>query len=144
MEYLNPPHEPPQTKALARVPETVSAGYPAAFERDDESDSAIMEYLRILKRHRVALTVFALVGLGLGIVATALQTPVYRASTSLEVLNLNEDFMNMKQSSPVTDVDNSYDTSEVQTQVKLLQNQELLTRVVAKLDPAYKAGAQTP
>ena len=144
MEYLNQPHDPPKNTALSRVPETVSAGYPAAFEREDESDSAIMEYLRLLRRHKVALTVFALVGLGLGIAATALQTPVYRASTSLEVLNLNENFMNLKQSSPVTDVDNSYDTSEVQTQVKLLQNQELLTRVIARLDPNYKPGEQKP
>jgi capsular exopolysaccharide synthesis family protein len=144
MEYLNPPHEPPKATALTRAPETVSAGYPAAVEREDESDSAIMEYLRMLRRHKVALTVFALVGLGLGIAVTAVQTPVFRAATSLEVLNLNEDFMNMKQSSPVTDVDNSYDTSEVQTQVKLLQNAELLTRVVAKLDPNYKASQQRP
>jgi capsular exopolysaccharide synthesis family protein len=126
------------------VPETVSAGYPAGVEREDESGSGIMEYLQILRRHKLALTAFALVGLGLGIVVTAVQTPVYRTSTSLEVLNLNEDFMNMKQSSPVSDVDSSYDTSEVETQVKLLQNQELLARVVAKLDPSYQASQQTP
>ena len=36
--------------------------------------------------------------------------------------------MNLKQSSPVSDTDGSYDTSEVQTQVKILQNQELARR----------------
>jgi capsular exopolysaccharide synthesis family protein len=142
MEYLNQPHEPPKNTALTRAPETVSAGYPAAFEREDESDSVIMEYLRMLKRHRVAVTVFALVGLALGIAVTKVQTPVYRATTSLEVLNLNEDFMNLKQSNPVSDTDNSYDTSEVQTQVKILQNEELRTRVIKKLDPGYNASEQ--
>jgi uncharacterized protein involved in exopolysaccharide biosynthesis len=77
----------------------------------------------MLKRHRLALTLFALVGLAAGIAVTAMQTPVYRAITSLEVLNLNENFMNLKQSSPVSDVDSSYDTSEVETQVKILQNE---------------------
>src|ERR1017187_6837123 len=112
MEYLNQPHEPPKNTALARRLETVSAGYPGAFERQDESDSVIMEYLRILRRHRLVVTVFALVGLALGIAITVVQTPVYRATTSLEVLNLNEDFMNLKQSSPVSNTDYSDDLSE--------------------------------
>src|ERR1039458_8808806 len=144
MEYLIEPHYPPKNTALARAPETVSAGYPAAFEREDESASVIMEYLRILRRHKVAVTVFALVGLALGIAITAVQTPVYRALTSLEVLNLNEDFMNLRQSNPVSNTDYSEDTSEVQTQVKILQNQELLTRVIARLDPSYKQSEQRP
>jgi capsular exopolysaccharide synthesis family protein len=142
MKYLNQPDEPPKNTALARAPETVSAGYPGSFDRGDESDSAIMEYLRILRRHRLAVTVFALIGLALGIAATAVQTPVYRAVTSLEVLNLNEDFMNLRQSSPVSDSDYSEDTSEVQTQVKIIQNEELLTRVIAKLDPSYQSAEQ--
>jgi len=144
MEYLNQSHEPSKTTALTRATETVSAGYPAAIDRADESDSVIMEYLRILRRHRLVVTVFALLGLALGIAGTAIQTPRYRATTSLEVLNLNEDFMNLKQSNPVSDTDNSYDTSEVQTQVKILQNQELLDRVIAKLDPSYKANDRKP
>jgi capsular exopolysaccharide synthesis family protein len=141
MEYLNQPNEVPKTTALIRAPETVSAGpYPnAAFERGDESDSVIMEYLRILRRHQRAVIVFALVGLALGVAVTAVQTPVYRATTSLEVLNLNEDFMNLKQSSPVSTNDSSYDTSEVQTQVKILQNEELRDRVVMKLNAAGQA-----
>src|SRR6202162_3031985 len=144
MEYLNQPHESPKTAAMTRAPETVSVGpYPdAAFEREDESESVVMEYLRILRRHRGAIVVFAFVGLALGVAATAVQTPVYRAITSLEVLNLNEDFMNLKQSNPVSNTDSSYDTSEVQTQVKILQNEELLDRVIAKLDPGYKASEQ--
>jgi capsular exopolysaccharide synthesis family protein len=118
----------------------VSVGpYPeAAFEREDESGSVIMEYLRVLWRHQRAVIVFALVGLALGVAVTAVQTPVYRATTSLEVLNLNDDFMNLKQSSPLSNNDSSYDTSEVQTQVKILQNAELRDRVVTKLNPVSK------
>ena len=143
MEYLNQPQEPlreAKTPAVFRTPETVSVGaYPdAAFEREEDSDSAVMEYLRILRRHKGAVIAFALLGLALGVGVTVIQTPVYRATTSLEVLNLNEDFMNLKQSNPVSDTDGSYDTSEVQTQIKILQNQELVERVMAKLDPDFK------
>jgi succinoglycan biosynthesis transport protein ExoP len=145
MEYLNQPYESPKPAALIRAAETASVGGPyaeAGFERAEESDSMIMEYLRILRRHRRSIIAFALVGLALAVAITAFQTPVYRATTSLEVLNLNEDFMNLKQSNPVSDTDSSYDTSEVQTQVKILQNGELLDRVVAKLDPVHKSGEQ--
>ena len=143
MEYLNQPQEP-KIPAVIRAPETVFAGpYPdAAFEREDDSDSAIMEYLRILRRHKGAVIVFALIGLGLGVAVTVVQTPVYRATTALEVLNLNEDFMNLKQSNPVSDTDGSFDTSEVQTQVKILQNEELIDRVIAKLDFDSKVTSQ--
>jgi succinoglycan biosynthesis transport protein ExoP len=146
MEYLNQPHESPKNGAVTRPQEAVGLNsyYEAGFERADESDSMVMEYLRILRRHRGKIILFALAGLALGVVVTALQTPVYRATTSLEVLNLNEDFMNLKQSNPVSDTDSSYDTSEVQTQVKILQNEELLDRVVSKLDPGYKPAQGKP
>jgi capsular exopolysaccharide synthesis family protein len=62
-------------------------------------------------------------------------TPVFRARTSIEVLNLNEDFMNMKQSNPVTTADYSDEVSEEETQAELLQGDALLRRVTTKLDP---------
>ena len=43
--------------------------------------------------------------------------------------------MNMKQSNPVTTNDNSYETSEEETQAKLLEGEVLQNRVMAKLDP---------
>src|ERR1700744_1471786 len=122
MEYLNQPYDPHTNRALARHQEPMQApAYPGVVDRADESDSAIMEYLGMLRRHRVVISLFALAGVALGIAVTAIQAPVYRATTSLEVLNLNEDFMNLKQSNPVNDTDSSYDTSEVQTQVKIMQ-----------------------
>lgn len=137
MEYLNNLPESSKVPAVIPAAEAVAVtAYPdAAFQREDDSDSAIMEYLRILRRHKGAVFTFTLIGLALGVAVTMVQTPIYRATTSLEVLNLNEDFMNLKQSSPVSETDSSYDTSEVQTQVKILQNRELRDRVIQKMDP---------
>lgn len=144
MEYLPQPKSP-APPAVVPPAETVYAGpYPdAAFQRDEDDDgSVILEYLRILRRHKGVVVTFAVLGLALGVAATVLKTPVYRASTTLEVLSLNQDFLNMKQSSPVTETNEDYDTSEVETQVKILQNQELRDRVVAKLDPQAKPREQ--
>ena len=45
--------------------------------------------------------------------------------------------MNTKQTSPVTTTDESYDTSEEETQVELLQSDSLAQATFMKLDPDY-------
>lgn len=129
----DPPHRAPY------VPGSRNGFY--AAEEDLEAGGGLMEYWRILRRHKLAILLSAFGGLVLGVAAGIPMTPVYRARTSLEVLNLNEDFMNMKQSNPVTTVDNTYEISEEQTQAKLLEGQALRDRVMARLDPA---GASKP
>jgi polysaccharide biosynthesis transport protein len=112
------------------------------FDGADISDSSggMLDYWRMLNRHRIAIVVMSFFGMLAGFAAGIPVKPVYRARTSLEVLNLNEDFMNMRQTSPVTTSDNSYDSSEAQTQTKLLESDSLLGRVFDKLNP----GASQP
>ncbi len=119
------------------------SGYGPELPDSADSESGILDYIRMLRRHKTAiiLTSFAglLIGFGIGIP----MKPVYRARTSIEVLNLNEDFMNMKQSNPVTTSDSSDDTSEEETQSKLLQSDALMKRVLDKLNPGAQP-ARTP
>ena len=89
----------------------------------------------MLRRHRRAILAFTACGALAGFLAAIPKTPIYRARTSIEVLSLNENFMNMKQTSAVSTSDNSYETSEEETQVQVLQSDALLNRVYAKLDP---------
>ncbi len=107
---------------------------------DDDSGSGggLLEYWRILRRHRAAILLSVALGLALGVAIGIPLKPVFRARTSLEILNLNEDFMNMKQANPVTNNDNSYDISEEQTQAKLLESSALLMRAMNRLDPDYE------
>jgi polysaccharide biosynthesis transport protein len=100
-----------------------------------ESGSGLIEYWRLLLRHKGNIVLSAVAGLVLGFVIGIPMTPVYRARTSIEVLNLNEDFMNMKQSNPVTTADYSDEVSEEETQAQLLQGDALLRRVTSKLNP---------
>jgi capsular exopolysaccharide synthesis family protein len=52
--------------------------------------------------------------------------------------------MNMKQTSPVATNDESYETSEEETQVQLLQGDALLDRVIEKFDPGFVYLRHTP
>ena len=101
----------------------------------DDSEGGLLDYWRMLVRHKVAIILTSLAGLAIGFGVGIPMKPVYRARTSIEVLNLNEDFMNMKQANPVTTSDYSSDVSEEETQSKLLQSDALMKRVIAKMDP---------
>ena len=106
-------------------------------ERAGGSDSGGgIEFARMLLRHKTKLCLFALGGILLGIGVGIPQTPVYEVRSALEVLSLNQDFMNTKQTSPVATSDESYETSEEETQVGLLQSDGLMDRVINKFDPA--------
>ncbi len=129
---------------VKRAPESLGAAYadptPQYYALNAGTDAHpgdLFEYWRIARRHKVSLLLFTVCGMLLGILAGIPQKPIYKVSTSVEVLNLNEDFMNMKQTNPTTSSDDSYDTSEEQTQVKLLQSDSLLERVILTLDPSY-------
>jgi len=108
--------------------------YPEMID-DGESGNSLLEYGRILGRHKKTIILWTLAGILAGFLIGIPMPNKYRVYTTLEVVNLNEDFMNMKDASPTTSTSNEFDTSEEQTQAKLLQSQILLDRVFQKLDP---------
>jgi polysaccharide biosynthesis transport protein len=149
MEHLNQEHE--ALKHLIMLPRGRTAlenthasiyegdgGSRYAFENGAESDdSSLLEYWHVVARYKWPVVLSAIGGLILGVLVALPITPVYEASTSLEVLSVNDNFMNTKQTSPVTTSDLSYDVSEEETQVSLLQSAWLQQRVMVKLDPTF-------
>ena len=123
-----------EAAAQARYAEVVGPYYPHDASASSDTGSGL-EYARMLLRHKGKLCLFAVSGVALGILIGIPQTPVYRVRTALEVLSLNQNFMNTKQTSPVATNDESYETSEEETQVQLLQSDALLDRVINKFDP---------
>ena len=108
----------------------------AAYGPDaPDTEGGLLDYWRMVMRHKGAILLTSVAGLLIGFGICIPMKPVYRARTSIEVLNLNEDFMNMKQTNPVTTNDGSYDTSEEQTQTKLLESDALMNRVLNKMNP---------
>ena len=82
-----------------------------------DSERGLLDYWRMIMRHKTAIVVASVVTALIGFAVSIPMQPVYRARTSLEILNLNEDFMNLKQTSPTASSDNSQDLSEAETQI---------------------------
>jgi succinoglycan biosynthesis transport protein ExoP len=100
----------------------------------DAQPDALLGYWRMLRRHKGTLLLFAFAGVLAAILITLSQTPVYRAQTNLEIKDLNAEFMNMKQLTPVTDDSGGYNAlADLQTQIRILQSETLAGRVLAKL-----------
>jgi polysaccharide biosynthesis transport protein len=140
MDSLIPTSHSSRSKEISTLPAVVASSSTTSrygFDGADSSESSagLLDYWRMLSRHRTVIIIASLIGLAAGFAAGIPAKPVYRARTSVEVLNLNEDFMNTRQTTPVTTSDNSYDTSEAQTQTKLLESESLLSRVFDKLNP---------
>jgi len=100
-----------------------------------ESESGgVLEYWRILRRRKGTLILVAGLGAVIGFLVTIPQTPIYQVRTSLEIVSLNQNFLNMKESNPLSDSASSADTTDIQTQIKILQSDSLLDRVIHKLN----------
>ncbi len=106
----------------------------SSWQQQDAASGELMEYWRILRRHKWRIALFAFIGAVLGLLIGIPMTPVYQARTSFEILSLNDDFMNQKQNNPVSNNESFGDSSELQTQSKFLESEELQKRVEMKLN----------
>lgn len=111
----------------------------AADSSSEPESGGLIEYWRILRRHTGTLLLIASVGAIIGFLVTLPQTAIYQVRTSLEIVALNQNFLNMKQSSPLNDSGTSVDTTDIQTQIKILQSESLIDRVLAKLKSGQKS-----
>lgn len=101
-----------------------------AEDLDDEA-SGLIQYWRLLLRHKGLLSFMTALGGLAAVLLTVPQTPVYRAKTSLEVQSLNDNFLNMRELSP-TAVGPSFSPDyDLQTQTRILQSRILLDRLLA-------------
>jgi capsular exopolysaccharide synthesis family protein len=148
-------HEDKRSQSLERAP---IGGPPAAPEwyapagqgqysqsaGGEEPTGGLVEYWRILRRRKGTVLAIAFAGLLAGFLVTLPQTPVYQARTSLEIQDLNQDFMNMKQVSPVSESQTFTTLSDIQTQIKILQSDTLAQRTIAKVRPTLTGAGEAP
>ncbi len=119
----------------------VPAG-PSGSDLDEPETGGLIEYWRILRRHKGTWIVFAFAGALIGVLITLPQTPIYQARTSVEIVGLNDNFLNFRQASPVNEGSTTPETSDIQTQIKILQSESLLERVYDKLKVNEKPESQ--
>ncbi len=94
--------------------------------QETASGSLLGEYLLTLKRHRLALLLFALGGSVLGVLLGAGSLPTYQTRTSLDIRPLNGDFMNIRSVAPTGEGTPADADTNLQTQIRLLQSDTLM------------------
>jgi uncharacterized protein involved in exopolysaccharide biosynthesis len=134
---LPPPDEPERRHTALERPPVHRVEYPAdapdyADTRGPSEVLGLLEYARVILRRKVLLIAFGVAGALAGIVNTLPQTPIYQAQTTIEIQPVNTDFLNIRQMNPVSDGGEMY--SDVQTQMKILQSDSLMSSVVKKLE----------
>lgn len=99
-----------------------------------EIDSpGLLEYWRILRRHQAAILALAVAGLIAAAAITLPQTPIYQVRTSIELQGFNDNFLNMKSMDPTSALPDYSPEGYIRTQMKILQSNTLMRRVVTKL-----------
>ncbi len=126
---------------LAARPQYIEV--PPAEVLEEPGPGLLLEYWDILRRHRGTLVLTAFLGLLAALLFTLPQTPVYRARASLEIQNLNENFLNMRDVNATTNEGGAYPPEyDLQTQVKILQSESVLERVILKLNLARRFSSE--
>jgi polysaccharide biosynthesis transport protein len=97
-----------------------------------------LAYLEFIRRHKWALVLWAVLGVSLGLLISFVEPRMYEAKATLEVQDVNEDFLNMKQVMPVNEVGLAGTFNDMQTQIKIIQSDSVLDPVIAKM-PARAA-----
>src|SRR5712691_1849323 len=129
-EPLKRPAEP----ALVRPAEVVFRNpEPPPEMAPPEAGNGLVEYWRVLLRHKGTVLLLVIVGSLAGYLLTVSDTPIYRAHTTVEVQGLNENFLNMKDLNPTSSGYSIDPAADILTQVKLLESRSLRERTVAKL-----------
>src|ERR1035441_9805667 len=90
--------------------------YPSESGAPDEPEQGgLLDYWRILRRRKGTVLLSAFFGLLIGVLVTLPQTPVYQARTSLEIQDINQSFLNVKEVSPVAGSGSYAALTDIQT-----------------------------
>jgi len=143
MEHLSERREAPVLNALlpraahlgvVRHPEVIT-GYPMEPPSDNMS-GGLLEYWRIIRRNKGIIIVIAFIGCLVGYLTTIAQTPIFLARTSVEIENINQNFLGIKQVNPTDSGSGGAEVSDIQTQIRIIQSESLIERVATKLQAA--------
>ena len=116
-----------------RLHEFPQPTYAAPGYSEPPRETLLAEYIRIFKRRRSLILLCAVCGLLLALLAGIASEPIYRTRTSLEIKNLNGDFMDMRSVAPTGDSASADSDVNLQTQIKLLQSDTLAQHVAKNL-----------
>ena len=95
--------------------------------------SILTEYWHIMRRYSFTLIAIIILGVLAGVGFSSLQVKKYRAEALIEIQGLNDNFLNVKDVSPVAEWSVANVVDDVQTQIKIIQSRTVLERVITRL-----------
>src|SRR5579885_2338445 len=114
----SPRRSTPPSLAPAR---TANAGLPAhPFEPIAIEGSTITDLGEFVRRNYLPVLAATILGLAAAIAVTKSEPSVYRATATIEIQDLNENFLNLKEVSPLSAAPQNPFSSDLQTQLRLL------------------------
>jgi capsular exopolysaccharide synthesis family protein len=107
----------------------------------DAVSGGLLYYWHLILRRKWTVLIIGFVGTLSGFLVSLPQTPVYRSRVSVEIQALNDNLMNTRQIDPTPGTNDMYVQTDILTQIKILQSDSLMERVVTKLKVDKKPGA---
>jgi succinoglycan biosynthesis transport protein ExoP len=109
-----------------------------------EPRSQWLEYWEALRRKLLMVGLLAALGGGAGLLAALLQHPLYRARTVLDIRNLDENLLNVRDAGAATGASaTGLPESYLQTEIKILQSDSVLKRALDRM-PKVQLASQQP
>ncbi len=96
-------------------------------------ESTLNDLRALIQRRGWLLAASVLCGMTLAYLYTKSDTPIYRATATLEIQDLNEHFLNLREVSPLAPLQAVSGGVDLQTQMRILSSDQLLRKVIAKL-----------
>jgi capsular exopolysaccharide synthesis family protein len=104
-----------------------------------------ISYGQLASQHKLVLLAFLLLGAVAGTAYVTLQTPLYDAAATVELVGLNQSFLGMNQVDPQAGTDSTTaSVSNIQTQTRILTSRNLLNRVIDDMDREMMPVTTTP
>jgi capsular exopolysaccharide synthesis family protein len=109
----------------------------------DSERGVIVELWRFLRRHPATMVVLPVIGVLLALAFTLMQTPIYQAAATLEIQELNENFLNFKEVLPVSQGAPAAAPNDIATQLRILRSKTLVDRVLNRVPQERRPGPST-
>jgi capsular exopolysaccharide synthesis family protein len=148
------PYLPPQFNVEVQRPGLIpGAARPLTSKGDwsaappPEPPSQLLEYWQVMRANLGWICLMAALGAGAGWLVAAMKPAMYEAKTVLDIRSLNEDFLNPRDGSPVSNSGSVLPESYIQTEIKILSSDSLRKRALGRLEGLKnppKTAAETP
>ncbi len=100
----------------------------------------LVRLLRIVWSHKLLIAAITIACAALGLGIAAIQTPMYRSHATIELLGINQNFLNLREVDPhASSSGESAGDAYISTEIELLRSEGLVRKVVEKLGLVSRA-----